>query len=73
MKRIEKAYQIFSDGIVLHKSNGIKDNMTIEDCCPYYLDCGTDDLNEETMVGKIGDVKGCRNIPCEQCWNKEVD
>ena len=73
MKRIEKAYMEFPDGIVLYKSEALTSDTKISDCCPYYIDCGKDDLDELTMVGKIGNVKGCRGLTCEQCWNKEVD
>lgn len=41
--------------------------------CPYFLDCGLDDLDEDTKVGDYGNIKGCRGITCERCWNKEYD
>lgn len=71
MKRLEKAYLQYPNGIVLSKGNVLTKDMLIEDCCPYFLDCGEDDLNEETKVGEYGDIKGCRGITCEKCWDKE--
>lgn len=72
MKRIEKAYMDYPNGIVLPKSNNIIKDTKIIDCCPYFLDCGEDNLDELSKVGDYGNIKGCKGITCEQCWNKEI-
>ena len=71
MKRIEKAYIDYPDGVVIEKDNGLMKNSNIEDFCPYDLDCSEDVLDENTKVGEYGNIKGCRGITCEQCWDKE--
>lgn len=67
MKRIEKAYELNPDGIAYEVSGN---KVYIMDCCPYFLDCGEDYLDEETKVGDDGNIKGCRGITCEECWDK---
>jgi len=71
MKRLEKAYLQYPNGIVLSKGNVLISDTYITDCCPYFLDCGADDLDEDTKVGNYGHIKGCRGITCEKCWDKE--
>ena len=73
MKRIDMAYEQYPDRIVVEKGKVLTSDMMVEDCCPYFLDCGEDDLDEATKVGVYGDIKGCRGITCEQCWDKELD
>lgn len=68
MTRLEKAYEMCPDGIAYTVSGN---NVKITDCCPYFLDCGDDDLDEATKVGTYGNIKGCRGITCETCWDKE--
>ena len=72
MKRIEKAYQDHPDGIVTPKGKVLIRDTKISDCCPYFLDCGEDDLDENSKVGDYGNIKGCRDITCEDCWDKEL-
>ena len=40
--------------------------------CPYFLDCGKDDMDNDTVKEVYGEMTiGCRGITCEECWNKE--
>jgi len=70
VKRLEKAYIKYPNGIVF-SSEFLKSDTYITDCCPYFLDCGNDDLDEDTKIGEYGYIKGCRGITCEKCWDKE--
>lgn len=70
MTRLEKAKNMYPEGIVTLKGSRLVRDTRIEDCCPYYLDCGEDDLDEDTKVGTYGSIKGCRGITCEKCWDK---
>lgn len=73
MKRIELALKEYPDGITLHKSKGIIRDTKILDCYPYFLNCGTDDLDEDTKIGNIPNITGCRGISCKECWDKPID
>lgn len=41
-------------------------------CCPFFIDCGNDDYDEQAAAGRNGKVRGCRDVTCVQCWSKEV-
>lgn len=69
MTRLEKARGIYKNDIVY---TVWKNDVKTFDCCPYFLDCGEDDLDTLSKVGDYGSIQGCRGITCEQCWNKEV-
>lgn len=74
MTRIEKALLEYPDGIVYKLE---KRAIRIIDCCPYFLLSETgdeiiDDLDEYSKVGDYGNIRGCRGITCEECWNKET-
>ncbi|MGE5822824.1 MAG: hypothetical protein ACM31M_09650 [Nitrososphaerota archaeon] len=41
-------------------------------CCPFYISCGSDDLDEQTVKKDHTDkILGCRGITCSECWRKE--
>ena len=71
MKRLEKAYTLYPNGVVYGDDIGVR-KVSITECCPYYINCGEDDLDEQTKVGEYGDIRGCRGISCDQCWDKEI-
>jgi len=60
--------RVFEHGIETKYSNG-----TWHGCCPFYIDCGNENMDDNTRIGKYGDVTGCRGITCKECWDKDVD
>jgi hypothetical protein len=55
--------------------NGVEtmySNGSWSECCPAFIDCGYDDLDEDTKVGDYGKIKGCRGVTCKECWEKPL-
>lgn len=74
MKRIDKAYELFPDGVDLGDGVVIPKEEYVYEFCPYNL--GVDDTDSAYYDnGNEKDIqdKGCRGITCEECWNKEVE
>ena len=73
MKRIEKAYEQCPNGIIYGGKGTSIDECRLQNygCCPHFLGLG-DDIDEFTKIGNCGDVKGCRGIKCQECWDKEI-
>ena len=40
-------------------------------CCPAFIDCGDDYLDDNTIVEQQGIILGCRGITCQECWIKQ--
>lgn len=73
MKRIDKACELFPDGVDLGDGVVVPKEEYVYEFCPYNL--GVDDTN---YTGSDGyeenlNVKGCRGVACEECWNEEVE
>lgn len=68
MTRLEKAYQEYPDGVVYEINNK---QVKIHDCCPAFIDIAEEHVDPFSLICKHGDIEGCREITCEQCWNKE--
>ena len=70
MTRAEKALQSTENrmicGDIQTQSGG-----TWDDCCPHYIDCGEDNMDDNTAMAKGVHYIGCRGITCVQCWAKE--
>lgn len=74
MRRIERAYKEFPTGLIYGGEDcGVK-ACTLQnlDCCPAFLNLG-EDLDIRTVTVEYGEIKGCREISCEECWNKEYE
>lgn len=66
MTRLEKAYQEYPNGLIY-------EGCTLQklQCCPYFIDMGDDNMDEDTLVESREGVIGCRGITCVQCWGKQ--
>ena len=65
MTRLEMAHKKYKDGVAYTVDGN---RVEIIDTCPYFLDCGEDDLDDSTVAfNKQDKVSGCRGISCEEC------
>jgi hypothetical protein len=73
MKRIDKAFENFPDGICDDDDKFISKENYINEYCPYNLQVSEEDYDwSKGTVGDSSDIKGCRGITCIECWNKEL-
>ena len=73
MTRLEKALKDSENRQVNGDIKTMYSDGTWHSCCPAFIGCGIDDLDEDTRVGKYGSIKGCRGITCARCWSRKAD
>lgn len=71
MKRIEKAFINFPDGIVDDSEFFNKEDY-LTNFCPFNLGVDDTDYSGEFGYGDNVAITGCRGISCFECWNGEV-